>query len=871
MRSLCGFLATTLFLGFGLAGARAAEAVPEGWFLWPAVEPQSGSALDSSTLNQPPTGTLERVIVRDGQFATEKGGRLRFWGCNLSSGENFPDAATAERLARRLAKGGINIARLHHLDNNWSVQSRGSLWSPNDPRRISVDEQQLDTLHRLVAELKRHGIYSNVNLKVSRTFSAADGFPESVAQTPAFNKRVDYFNRRMIELQKDYARQLLGAKNPYTGLSLAEDPAVAVVEINNENSLLGMRTRDIGRDLDKLPEPFRGELQQLWNAWLAKRYDEDVKLAEAWWTGATEAGGSAVGRSRWHADAQPGNRVELLSEPDARDAVHFRVSGSDRVRWRAGVYLDQLELRDRQTYTVMFAARADAARPVIVAIGRDEYGWRTDKWRSRGLYTTIDLTTEWREFRFVINSHSVVDVDSRFSIMAGHQLGEIWLKNLQIESGSSTAGLRAGQSPAQGTVPIPTDATPAQWDDWLTFLSDTEVSYVDEMRHYLRDELKVRAPIVCTQANYGGIAGLLRERSSDFIDAHAYWQHPDFGGFTGAWDLGNFTIVNTPQIAEYSPRWLGELGGIALLRVAGKPFSVTEIDNPAPTDFACEMYPLLATFAGVQDWDAIYPFDIVGLGAAEEGGAIQTFFDQNHHPAKWGFGPFATRTFRQELVPAAAARRELRVRTPVWCEADHVDVLWLRTQPGEGLGFLTDRLAVSEELSPSGPSRVERTNGGRSPARMSRTTRGPVYLVDASAAAAIVGFIGGVGIDEPNLAVRCDEFGIGFAAVTAVAFDRKSLADSSRVLVTIAARGENQEQKWNAARTSIGESWGHGPTIAERVPATVRLRADGPRRVFALAPDGSRAAELQAGSTGGWLEFSTRTGPGTLHYEVVTR
>lgn len=853
-----------------------ADALPPGWFVWPAIEAQSGSALDSSALNHKPAGALGPVIVRDGQFATTEGGRLRFWGCNLSSGENFPDADTAVRLARRLAKGGINIARLHHLDNNWSVQSRGSLWSPDDPRRIELDPQQLDKLHRLVAELKKEGIYSNVNLKVSRTFSAADGFPESVTDCPPFQKRVDYFQRRMIDLQKDYARQLLATKNPYTGLSLAEDPAVAIVEINNENSLLGMRTRDVGRDLEKLPEPFRGELAQLWNAWLQQKYPDSAVLSAAWRHGATSPGRSALTEaSRWHPDAQPGNEVEVLSDASAQSAVHFRVKRSDRVRWRAAAYLDRLDLVECETYTVIFAARADAARPVQVAIGRDEAGWRTDKWRTRGLSTTIALTPEWTEFRFVINAHSVVEVGSRFSVIAGHQTGDVWLKDLRIVSGSATAGLREGQSPDAGTVPIPTDATPAQWNDWLSFLVDTELSYVDEMRRYLRDELNVRAPIVCTQANYGGIAGLVRERSSDFIDAHSYWQHPDFGGLSGAWDLGNFTINNTPQIGEFLPRWFGEFGGIALLRVTGKPFSVTEVDSPAPSDYACELYPVLATFGSVQDWDAIYPFDIVELGAEPDSGAIRTFFDQNHHPVKWGFGPFATRVFRQELVPPAETTRELFVRAPVWEEANHVDVLWLREQPGEDLGFLTHRLSVNEQLlAVDAETHVTRSNvAGESAARMMQTPRGPVYVVDAPQAIALVGYVGGAEIEERDLAVMCDEFGLNFAAITAVAQDSRSLPESARVLVTLAARGENQNMIWNRERTSIGESWGHGPTIAEHVPASVRLRVRPERRhrVFALAPDGSRAAEVESRLHDGWLSFSTRSGPQTLHYEIVPR
>lgn len=838
------------------------------------MEPVAGSALDTSALNHKPAGVRGRVVVRDDHFVTsDDGQRIRFWGCNLSSNEAFVDAATADRLARRLAQGGVNIARLHHLDNPWSVDSGGSLWKPGTQDRIHIDPAQLDKLHRVVSALKAQGVYSNVNLKVSRTHTEADGFPASIAQTPGFQKRVDYFQRRIVDLQKDYARQLLTAKNPYTGLSLAEDPAVAVIELNNENSLLGMRTRELGDGLETLPEPFRGELTALWNAWLLEQYQTDEKLAATWRDGATPTGESPLSpSSRWLVDSQPGNEVDVTSGD--RASVEVNVKSGDGVRFHAAAYLDQLKLRENATYTLTFSARAEQVRPIEVAVSRDEAGWRTDKWRTRGLRQILTLKPEWQEFRLVFTTHSIVDVGSRLSVLAGHVPGNVWIKELRLESGSATAGWREGQSLRSGSVPIPTDATPRQWNDYLTFLAELERRYVSELRDYLRNELKVRAPIVCTQANYGGIAGLVREKQSDFIDSHAYWQHPDWGNPTSVWDTTRYTIDNTSQIAEFGPRWFGEFGGIALLRVTGKPFTLTETDYPAPSDYAAEMYPLLATFGGLQDWDAIFTFDQVGTGEENDTGAIRTFFDQSHHPAKWGFGPFATRVFRQGLVPPPESRRELFVKAPLMAEANHVDVLWLKTQTGGDLGFLTDRLSVNENLLPSDQrSHVEQHGNSRLTAvRLQQVARGVVYLADLQGASTLVGFVGGSEVSTGGLKVHCDEFGLNFAAVGAVALDEQPLARASRVLVTLAARAENQRSEWNAVRTSVGNVWGKGGApIAERVPATVSLKSEQPRRVRALRPDGSVAAEIASTWSDGWVSFSTREGPATLHYEVVVK
>jgi len=75
-------------------------------------------------------------------------------------------------------------------------------------------------------------------------------------------KGTSFFDERLIELQKEYAQQLLGHLNPYTKLKYTDDPAVAIVEINNENSI------DVGY---VAPSPFYAhELTSIYNSWLAK-------------------------------------------------------------------------------------------------------------------------------------------------------------------------------------------------------------------------------------------------------------------------------------------------------------------------------------------------------------------------------------------------------------------------------------------------------------------------------------------------------------------------------------------------------------------------------------------------------------------------
>lgn len=73
-------------------------------------------------------------------------------------------------------------------------------------------------------------------------------------------KGTSIFDARIIELQKEYAKQLLDHTNPYTHRKYIVDPAVAIVEINNENAInVGYRA----------PSKFyEQELTSLYNRWL---------------------------------------------------------------------------------------------------------------------------------------------------------------------------------------------------------------------------------------------------------------------------------------------------------------------------------------------------------------------------------------------------------------------------------------------------------------------------------------------------------------------------------------------------------------------------------------------------------------------------
>ena len=856
-----------------LAGAVSAQApaAPASFpFVLPWDDAAPGTVTDVSFLNARPAGINGYITARNGHFVESKTGkRVRFLGTNFAARSAFPSHADAVRVAARIAKLGINLVRLHHMDNDsWGTGT--TLWDTRFKDRQHIDPAQLDRLDFLVAQLKKNGVYANINLHVSRSFTEADGFPASVDTIPDFDKRVDEFDRRMIALQKDYARALLTHVNPYTHLSYAKDPAVAVVEINNENSLVS-DWGPLGEGLGTLPEPFRGELIGFWNDWLTKKYHTDAGVQAAWTAGLTPTGpGLLTQASAWSVEHQGTSGAEITQPnvlrsqplivgqpfPSAAPDTDVHVTKTDGTDWHVQAHQTGLPLTDGTTYTVSFRARADTPRLMPLGASLDQADWH-----NIGLTANAALTTGWRTFHYVFTAHDTTPNHNRLAFTLGGQTGTVGISDLQIHPGAEGAGVPAGQSLRAKTIDIPTDALKVPHDDWVAFLADTERGYAEEMRRFLKRDLKVKANVLCSQISWGGLTGLTREANMDFADNHSYWQHPSFPH--KAWDGTDWNIPNTAMVSDLADGKGGTLRDLAEYRVAGKPYSVSEYNHPAPNEFRAETLPELATFAAFQDWDMIYLFDYGEYGAGVSNDKINGFFGINSDPAKTAFLPAAAMIFRAgRFAPADDPRVLLMPGTP---PDSSMGAAW----EAQGSPLFSQRMAV--KTTAAAHTQVMFSVLGRmapSSIRSVKTPAGGMYLADAADTQSVVGFVGGQRVTLGANALTFPAFGNQFAAVTLTAMDRRPLADSRRLLLTLVGKVENQDMVWNAARTSVSDKWGHGPTVAEGIPAAVSLRTTGARRVWALDGTGKRVGDVPATWTGGLLTFTVGPQFKTLWYEV---
>ncbi len=830
------------------------------------------SDIDLSWLNEKPAGKHGFIRVADGHFVDGVGKRIRFMGGGLIRAACFPDHAHAELLAPRVAMQGMNLLRVHHIDTSYAPNG---FWDPAYKDKHHLDAGQLGRFDYLVHQLKQHGVYVNINLHVSRTFTEADGIPEA-ALLPTMGKGVSEFIPRMIELQKKYAADLLTHRNPYTGNRYVDEPAIAAVEINNECSLAG--TVMSGK-LHRLPDRYEQLLTARWNAWLRKRYASTPALEAAWGAASHPMGeeiltnGSfADGAEAWVVEKPGVMETRTVPDgPDGRPALHIRCVKPGELAWTMQMHQIHLDYADGKPYTFEFWIRSSEPAQVAVVARLDHAHPDTGRFDVVGLNRTFRCGTEWERRSYTFVARNPRPRGNRIGFTFPNAVGEFWLAGLSLRPGGRMGGPGPGETLEAGTVrrPVSRGGLLQEWRDWLECVCELEADYFREMRRYLKENLGVRCPVIGSQASYGGLFGMLRESDMDYTDMHAYWQHPRFPGT--AWDMKNWRIA--PKSMVRGPGSI--LLRLASYRIAGKPFVVSEFNHPNPNPHAAECWPMMASFAAWQDWDGLVVHNYVNYDwKTWRERRYNHFFDTATSPQKAPFLPAAAVMFRLGAVPAAAARTLLEVPR---------DTVVGRMAQGQGSaedawGDGVDRTAaaVGSQLAVSltdgdGAPRVTDSGMVGGPITWRREPGQPaVYEVNTDMALVLAGEIVGRSHTVGALTVQLDRSTTGSAVVTLVSLDGKPIPASGKRLLSIV--GDAQNTGWK--RSHNGESlsyFGGNPTLAEVVPGRVTLACDAPAAVWALDGGGRRRRKTEAQFENGQLILNIPPDASTVWYEIRKR
>ncbi|MGQ9503855.1 MAG: carbohydrate binding domain-containing protein [Thermogutta sp.] len=815
---------------------------------------------------------LEKPAGKHGFIRTEKGhfvhdaGRIRFWATNLCFEACFPTKEEAERLAKRLASLGINCVRMHHMDSR-------HIWGKS-PNKLTIDPEMLDKLDYLIYQLKQNGIYTDLNLHVSREFGPAEGFPD-VEGLPKYDKGIDNFEPRMIEYQKKYARDLLTHVNPYTGTAYINEPAIAMVEINNENAAFDEYRKGA---FDRLPEPYASQLRTLWNTWLKKKYSDDEALRKAWNAERQPLGAEILKAGdfsgNWQAvwSLQRDQVCEVTTEivsgtPQNKSALRINVIRNGEQTWIPQLSQGGFPVKKGQVYTFVFWLKTDKPGRIDVNCMMNH-----DPWQRLGLSADVQTSTQWREYRLSF----VAEQDDPNARVTFSQLrpGIYELTGVSLRPGG-VVGLEEGQSLAEASVPIVPLRGPLMTAsaraDFADFLWDLERDYWWDMYRFLKEGLNLKPLVSGTQLSYSPVhiqAGL------DYIDAHSYWQHPAFPG--RPWDPENWYVRNVALVN--SPG--GTLASLANRRVEGFAFTVSEYNHPAPNQFAAEGFPMIAAFGAFQDWDGIFSFTY-SHSREYEPRKITGFFDIKSEVSKLVHMPAcAAFFFRGDVQPAKQAvivglprqteQAILRETLNPWTlTADRLGISSTMSLLHRVAMTLDEKAVITAIPQLPNEQKIFVSDTQEICWDVSRPGAG-VFLVSTPRTKLVTGFPAGRTFNLAGVQVQIGETTLGWSTVSLTLLEGNGFDQPGRSL--LAATGKIENTGWDfrqeGERATVGRRWGDEPILCEGVAAQITLPVRGSQvKVYALDESGRRKATVPVASA---EEAVIEIGPQyqTLWYEI---
>ncbi len=764
-------------------------------------------------------------VNENGNFSVQ-GNRIRFWGTNLVADGAFPDKAKSWYIAGRLRNMGFNLIRFHHLDNNWTS---GSLFIQGSDTR-HLNPATLDRMEYVINELKKNGIYADINLNVGRTFSVVDGVADADSIID-FGKGVTLFDPQLIFLQKEYAAQLLTHTNPYTGLALKDDPVMGILEVTNENSLYRMwrenKLKSFSQNGSLIMRHVK-MLDTLWNNFLNNKYTTTINLQAAWNIGTTPPNPinyvlngnfeTSPITQRWQIELHNGAAATIaLDNQNPFEEVYsgkVSVTNATGTDWHIQFKQVAITVYADSIYTIKFSARSDANKTINVVMMRDNSPYNV--YHSQ----QFQLTTGWNTFEFSFipteNNLGFTRIAFQFS-----QTGNYWFDNVTLTNATIT-GLENGENLENKSVKRTDYFNSYTYSDQRVkdiseFYISLQNNFSTEMLSFLKDTLGVVCPIVIQNWNVGP-GDLITQSGSDFSDNHSYWDHPNFPGVP--WSSTDWNISNTPMVQSQSGGTIPALfGGVAFVN---KPLTISEYNHAFPNRYQTESMLFITGYSSFHNADALMFFDYNG-STDWTTDFVSDYFAIHRNNAMMSLVPSCSFAYRNGFISNANETLKLNF--------NREDVFLL---PKHDTGFWTGPDLYSKKLALKYAIRNESFNAATT-TDFSQLPSDPVNPYKTDTDEITYNTNGLITINTPKfigLSGLLNNFSqtivgnltlvsaTNFGTVTWLSLDNDSLIKANKSLITVSTKLQDTGMIWDGT-TTIHDDWGHTPTQVH--PITVEM------------------------------------------------
>ena len=391
-----------------------------------------------------------------------------------------------------------------------------------------------------------------------------------------------------------------------------------------------------------------------------------------------------------------------------------------------------------------------------------------------------------------------------------------------------------------------------------------------EIKRFVRDELGCRA-LVTSMNGWTNVPGtsLPRNEVYDYVDDHYYFDHPEF--LDGNWSVPS----RCSNVLPFADSCLS----LVRCRLFGKPYTISEFNYAYPSMMRGCGGLVFGAMAALQDWSVLWRF--AWSHSAERirnhDGQGSAFFDMAGDPIGLASERAALALFRRgDLKPLEKATAVRFSREYLDTDAAYAsrngqcgDLAWYR-RIGIVLG---DSPFDARTMAEDGQTRIRVADLVTEEERRASAVKADigkgVFTVDTPLTQGAFVRSGDVSLSSLSFGVRdC------FATVWATSLDGRPLNDSNRILVSHLTDVLNSETAFSDKTRTVMTSFGHVPHLMRRgrVDCSLAVTA-GTYHLYALAPNGERAAELPTSLENGRLIFSLDVGsvPGTATccYEIV--
>ncbi len=287
----CFCLTTEPFAPAGTTKPQAAggPAAPDEWFPVSFDDDPffDESVIDLSSLIDKPAGKFGFLKTPGDTLGFERSRKpVTFWAVGANVNKSYSEAEMIQA-ARFYTKHGINLVRQHTVINAVGLLDRNGRF----------DRERMNHYDRWFSILKRHGIYTCWSVLYphhgpflreqdgldAELFALLDSLDKNRNGKTGSIVSNDYINmdRGIQDIGLRYFTALLQHRNPYTGLRYRDDPALIVVEMQNESNLFFHTLNDLaskppGRHIpaDRLRSGFFD--------FVKNKYGSREKTARAW-------------------------------------------------------------------------------------------------------------------------------------------------------------------------------------------------------------------------------------------------------------------------------------------------------------------------------------------------------------------------------------------------------------------------------------------------------------------------------------------------------------------------------------------------------------------------------------------------------------